>query len=58
MSHPTDLPECRGPEPGSAALRIEGLPPLPVTLERRVLKPSGYRLTVRVHLPGNAPKMG
>ena len=58
MSHPADLPEFRGPETGSAALRIEGLPPLPVTLERRVLEPSGYRLTVRVHLPGNVKKTG
>ena len=36
----------------AAALEIPGLPPLPVALERRVVKPSGYTLMVRVQLPG------
>jgi len=34
------------------ALVIPGLPPLPVALQRRVVKPSGYTLMVRVQMPG------
>ena len=38
--------------PELAALEIPGLPPLPVALERRTVKPSGYTLMVRVQMPG------
>ena len=45
-----------GPETGAVALTLPGLPPLPIVLERRVVKPSGYHLIVRIHLPARPDK--
>ncbi len=53
MSNSDVMPQALPPEPPEA-LKIPGLPPLPVALERRTVKPSGYRLMVRVQLPGHS----
>ena len=53
MSEPDaePLPSVLEPEV-AAALQIPGLQPLPVALQRRVVKPSCYTLMVRIQLPG------